>query len=855
MHRTWKYLVFGVAFCALPSLAHAHSLPGAMVGWESGFAHPLEGWDHWLAMVGVGLWAAQRRGRALWLLPASFVAVMALGACAGASGVSLRGVETAILLSVAVIGALVAARVRLPLSVSVCLVGFFAFFHGFAHGAELPRSAGIVGFGLGFVAATLLLHALGLGAARIAALAFAALLSAVAVAQEADTSDSDAPVRLPEVVVEGRSDSLVGVSDSASEGTVGAKQLDERPLLRPGEVLETVPGLIVTQHSGEGKANQYFLRGFNLDHGTDFATSVNGVPVNLPTHGHGQGYTDLNFMIPELVHTVNYKKGVYYADEGDFSSAGAADLEYFQVLPSSIASVQFGMYDEFRALLAASPEVAGGHLLYAGEVVFDDGPWKSPADFLKGNLVLGYSRGGQELGWSLTGMAYKGSWDSTDQIARRAVDRHNITRFGALDDSDGGESQRYGLTGEWHRDEAGQATKLLAFLYYYDLNLFSNFTYNLLDHEHGDQINQKDDRWVSGLRASQSWQWNLAGFETDNTLGLQFRNDTVSNALLHTERRKRLSTTRSDDVGEFSVSPYLEMREQWTPWLRSTAGVRLDVFHFDVDSNLPENEGTKTKSIVSPKLALVAGPWQDTEVYLNGGLGFHSNDGRGTTTTVDPASGLRVSPVDPLVRTYGAELGVRSTFIPHLQSTVAFWWLDIDSELVFVGDAGATEASRPSQRYGLEWTNFYTPTEWLTFDADFAFTRAQFRNSAPEGNYIPGSPNAVIGAGVTLHDLGGPFGSLRLRYFGPRALVENDAVRSGSTTLVNAQLGYQFNETWTATVDVFNLLNSEDDDISYFYESRLRYESPGPEPDGGYNDIQFHPVEPTSVRLTLSARF
>jgi hypothetical protein len=656
------------------------------------------------------------------------------------------------------------------------------------------------------------------------------------------------------VVVEGRDDSLIGIAGSASEGAVGAEQLAERPLLRPGEVLETVPGLIVTQHSGEGKANQYFLRGFNLDHGTDFATTVNGVPVNLPSHGHGQGYTDLGFTIPELVRTVSYRKGVYSAADGDFSSAGAADLEYFDALPSGVASVQGGMFGEFRALLADSPELGGGHLLYAGELVHDDGPWRDPSDFLKGNLVLRYATGGAEAGWSLTAMGYKADWGSTDQVAQRAVDRHDIDRFGTLDDSDAGKSQRYGLSAEWHRSDASSATKLLLFGYYYDLELFSNFTYFLEDPVHGDQFEQTDERWVTGLRASHDFTWRLAGVDTDETVGLQFRSDSIHNGLFHTERRDRLATTRTDAIGEYGLAPYFETREQWAPWLRSTAGVRLDVFQFDVRSDLRANSGSETATVASPKLSLVAGPWADTELYLDAGLGFHSNDARGATIRVDPRSGDPVQRVDPLVRTRGAEVGLRTTRIWKLQSTVAFWWLDIESELLFVGDAGATEASRPSRRYGIELTNFYTPTDWLTFDADLAWTHARFRDPDPTGSHIPGAPDAVIATGVSLHDLGGFFGSVRARYFGPRPLVEDGSVRSDSTFLLCGQVGWRFDERWSVTVEAFNILDRKDSDISYFYASRLRNEAPGPD-EGGYNDIHFHPVEPASVRLSLTAHF
>ncbi|HWP67504.1 MAG TPA: TonB-dependent receptor [Candidatus Limnocylindria bacterium] len=692
-------------------------------------------------------------------------------------------------------------------------------------------------------------------ACLLACVASGRALAQSSVEPPAAPADAEAsPVALPEVEVVGRKDSLVGVADSASQGTVGAKEIEARPLYRPAEVLETVPGLIATQHSGAGKANQYFLRGFNLDHGTDFATSVNGMPVNLPTNGHGQGYTDLNFIIPELVRTVRYKKGVYYADEGDFSSAGAADLRYFDALPRGLAQVEAGMYDYYRALVADSSRVGGGTLLYAGELLYNDGPWDHPAHFLKGNLYLSYTMGDERRGATVTGMAYKGGWDSTDQVAKRAVNQGLISRFGTLDPSDGGDSQRYSLSGEWHRATSNGTTRVSAYAFYYDLDLFSNFTYFLDDPRNGDQFEQKDNRWVQGAHARHDWVAALGEIDTDNTLGLQVRNDVIRVGLFKTRQQERLSTTRTDHVVETSVSPYFETREQWSSWLRTVAGVRVDVFNFDVDSNDPANSGTVTDAIASPKLSLIFGPWAETEVYANGGLGFHSNDARGTTTTVDPSTGRRVDPVDPLVRTYGAEIGTRTTRISKLHSTLAFWWLHIDSELLFIGDAGTTEASRPSQRYGVEWANFYSLTRWLDLDADIAATHARFSDDAPEGDHIPGAPNVVVASGLTLHDFHGFFGAFRVRYFGPRPLTEDNRVTSDPTFLTSLQLGYQFDETWSVRADVFNLFDREDSDIDYFYASRLRGEPPGPD-DGGYNDIHFHPVEPITARFAVIARF
>jgi outer membrane receptor protein involved in Fe transport len=703
-----------------------------------------------------------------------------------------------------------------------------------------------------------------IAAFKVAACALACVLCSTAQAQDLSTTNGppntsvDEPVLLPAAIVEGRDDSLIGIAEAASQGTVGADQLIQRAISRPGEVLETVPGLILTQHSGAGKANQFFLRGFNLDHGTDFATSIDGVPVNLPTHGHGQGYTDLNFLIPELVERVDFLKGPYYAELGDFASAGGADLQYFNVLEQSIAQLEGGSFGYARGLFLSSPHVGAGHLLYGMELFHNDGPWEHPDDYQRINGVLRYSQGDASLGWSVTAMAYAGDWDSTDQIAARALERPGFGRFDSLNTSDGGDSQRYSLSAEWHRGDERSATKLMVYGFYYDLDLFSDFTY-FLSSPQGDQFEQKDQRWVGGTKASHTWFGHLGQRDMENTLGLEIRSDSIENGLFQTVRRQRTdkldyageiipAVTRSDDIWETSISPYVENKMQWGEKLRSVLGLRADFYHFEVEGNDPVNSGSEDDAMVSPKGSFIFGPWAQTELYLSGGLGFHSNDGRGVTSPEDPA--------DPLVRTYGAEVGARTAVVPGLQSTLALWWLDIDSELVFVGDAGETEASRPSRRYGVEFANYYTPNPWLTFDADVSFSHAEFRDDDPAGDHIPGAVASVVAAGITLQQPGGRgfFAGLRLRYFGPRPLIEDDSVRSPETILMSARVGYRFNKHWTLSAEVFNLLDRKDSEIDYYYPSRLSGEPAGPD-EGGYNDRHFKPVDPISVRLAVTARF
>jgi len=652
--------------------------------------------------------------------------------------------------------------------------------------------------------------------------------------------------------VDNPAEDLVGIAQSASQGAITARQIEERPLMRDAEVLEAVPGVIVTQHSGEGKANQYFLRGFNLDHGTDFATTVAGLPVNLPSHAHGQGYTDLNFMIPELVTGVQFSKGPYYADQGDFATAGSSNINYANALDRPIAHVEVGEQGYARAVFAASPQLGRGHLVAAIEAAHNDGPWEHPDDYQKINGVLRYSEGDSVNGFSLTGIGYKGKWNSTDQVPDRAIASGEIGRFEAIDPTDGGESYRYGAIADWQRaSHAGDAsTRVTGYAMAYGLDLFSNFTYYLDDPVHGDQIEQLDQRVTYGGRATHRRITKWRDHSMQNTVGAQLRVDDIGTVgLYHTEARVRLSTTSQDSIVEAMAGVFAQNETEWTPWLKTLAGVRVDAAHFDVTALQPVNSGTPSASLVSPKGGVTLGPWKNTEFYANAGSGFHSNDARGTTLTRD-ADGNAVTPVTPLVRAVGAEVGARSVAIPHLQSTLSIWTLHLDSELVFDGDIGTTVPSRPSQRHGVEFANYYSPRKWLVFDADVSLSSARFTVHDPAGDYVPEAVGTVVSAGATLDGFHRAFGSLRWRYFGPRALVEDDSVRSNATSLVNLQAGYAIARNSKLAFDVYNLLNAPDSDVDYFYTSRL----PG-EPLAGVADIHTHPTLPRTARVSLVVGF
>ncbi len=655
---------------------------------------------------------------------------------------------------------------------------------------------------------------------------------------------------LKEMIIRANARELIGTANSASEGTVLKQQLDSRTVYRPGELLETVPGLIVTQHSGEGKANQYFLRGFNLDHGTDLRISVDGILVNQRSHGHGQGWADTNFIIPELAGNVLYLKGPYYANQGDFSSAGAVSMSYVDTLPKGIASYGLGQQGFMRGLLAKSHEVGAGNVLYAVELLTKDGPWVKHEDFKKFNAVLRYSQDSGSTKFNVTAMGYGGNWNSTDQIPQRGVTSGFVPRLGAIDPSSGGESHRFSLSSALQHVSRYGITQLNLYTLHSNLALFSNFTYFLDDPVNGDQFSQIDKRFQSAMNANHLWTNKISGIEIESMVGVQFQNDVIDNGLLSTKERQTLSTTRKDHINQNSIGIYYQNSIQWLEKFRSVAGVRSDYYWFDVNSNINANSGNRYDSMTNPKLSLIFGPWVQTELYFNYGSGFHSNDARGATSTVDPKSGDPINRVNPLVRSTGYEVGVRTAIVPGLQASFATFRLDFDSELLFVGDAGTTEASRPSKREGFEVSLFYMPTDWLMIDLDYALARARFSDADPSGNQIPGAIRGVGKLAVAVDNIGPLFGSMQLRYFGKRSLIEDNSVQSNHTITLNGQIGYKIGNSVRVIVQGFNLLNTQAHAIDYYYTSRL----PG-EPAAGVSDLHFHPIESRSVRVNLVANF
>jgi outer membrane receptor protein involved in Fe transport len=709
------------------------------------------------------------------------------------------------------------------------------------------------------------------------ALAISIALIGMHSAMAADNDpNTNTDAALPAVTVAGHYDNAVGTSDAASQGIVRGSLLRDLPLLRPGEVLETVPGLVVTQHSGDGKANQYFLRGYNLDHGTDFATSVDGVPVNMPTNAHGQGYTDLNFLIPELVDTIAYRKGTYFADNGDFSSAGSADITYLKSLDRDIFNLTVGG-DGYRRVLAAgsmvlgAPAASNGQALGTGsapaaasgptllgalEATRDNGPWTTKEEFKKANALVRLSDGSRTKGWSIDGMFYDASWNSTDQVPLELIQSGQLGRFSALDPTDGGETRRAILSGEWHTHDADGYTKLSAYAEHYQMKLWSNFTFFELRPDTGDQFQQAESRNMVGGQVVKGWNHTLFGNDSMTEVGLQLRHDNIDVSLDNSQSRVAFQNVTNNQVGETSDGLYLQNTTIWNSWLHSLAGVRGQSVHMNMDSrSLPANSGTASASKLLPKLSLVFGPWRKTEFFVNAGKGFHSNDARGVINKIDPTTGDAADAVPALVGSFGKEIGMRTEIIPGLQSSIALWSLNSDSELTYAADSaiGSTEANGASKRRGIEWNNHWIVNPWLLIDADFAWTHARYASANANGDVGNLIPNAVSKVGLlsaTVHDLGPWSAGVETRYIGASPLSQDGSLIAPSSTVTNLRVQRKLTPNMSLSVDALNLFNRQYYDIAYQQDYQV-----SPTAAAVPSGITVHPGEPRTLRVTLALNF
>jgi outer membrane receptor protein involved in Fe transport len=580
----------------------------------------------------------------------------------------------------------------------------------------------------------------------------------------------------------------------------------------------------------------------------------------MPTNGHGQGYSDLNFLIPELVDRIDYRKGPYFAQNGDFASAGSADIQYRNALDRPILDITAGQNGYQRILAAGSYPLpyasttgtgsgSGPTLLAALEVMQNDGPWKLPEGMHKFNGLLRLSDGDAQRGWSIDAQAYDAHWRSTDQVPLDLIQSGALCRFCALDPTDGGRSARQILAAEWHAQDGDGYLRASGYLEHYRLQLWSNFTYFEVNPVQGDQFNQRDARNIVGGKIAKGWTHQLFGHDSVTEVGLQVRHDQIHVSLFDTQARVPFATVSDNLVNETEGALYIENTTNWTSWFRSLTGLRADAIKLDLDSQTyTPNSGKVSDSRASPKMSLIFGPWAKTEFFVDAGNGFHSNDARGVVYRFDPSTGDAVTRAPALVGSFGKELGVRTEIIPGLQSSLALWSLNSASELLYSADSGGTEANGASKRYGVEWNNHMTINSWLLFDADLAWTHARYANrndNGELGDLIPNAVSRVASVGLSAHD-GAWSGDIKFRYIGGYPLTQDGSLKAPSAFVTNLRVQREINDWASVSLDALNLLDRKYYDIAYGQDYQISPTSPLVP-----NGITVHPGEPREFRVTL----
>jgi hypothetical protein len=636
---------------------------------------------------------------------------------------------------------------------------------------------------------------------------------------------------------------------AASAVTVTGGELKVRPRLRPADIVEVVPGLFAVQHAGGGKANQYFLRGFDIDHGTDLALFVDGVPVNMPSHGHGQGYADLHLLIPELVASLDGYKGPYYAQFGDFATAGAVNMKLADHFDESQASLTVGQYGILRGLVITSREIGDGvRFLLAGEAYAQDGPFDNPEKLRRFN---GFARATCDLTQaskvSLTWMSYSGRWNGSGQIPLREVEAGRLDRFDTLNPFEGGATQRHGLSLNFDTRSPDSELNVLVYATRTNFRLYSDFTFFLDDPVFGDMIEQTDDRTTIGLDARTTFHHHLRDVVLQTTIGVQARADSIDNGLFHDVKRERLSTTAKAGIAQSGIGLFVEEEARVTRWLAVTVGTRLDRADVSVEDRLDDMSatgnnatGTQGATLVSPKVAVAFSPIPQLDLFLDFGRGFHSNDARGATRSVDRAT--------VLVPATGYEIGTRIRPARPLTLSVAAFRLDLDSEQVYVGDAGTTEPSAPTTRIGAELGARLYFGRWLFADVDATFTKAVYKQNAGNGSAVALAPTRTLTGGVGFRAPFGTFGSVRFRHIGERPATEDGRITAEGWTVVDAQVGHRLGP-FELAVDAQNLFDTDWREVQFATESRLAGEAAPTE------EIHFVPGWPLTVMGRLTAYF
>jgi outer membrane receptor protein involved in Fe transport len=743
-------------------------------------------------------------------------------------------------------------------------------------------------------------RALPLVALSGAAAAQTTTATSTAPASVADNSQPGSMLSLPEVQVTAPGPDLLGTATTASQGVIGNQEIQLTPVYRPGQILETIPGLTVTSHSGEGKANQYLLRGYNLDHGTDLETWVDGMPINQPTHAHGQGYTDLNFMIPELADQITYTKGPYYADVGDFGAVGSDRISYRDTIRDQVTTT-VGTLGYERLFGAGSQPLGDGQLLQAVELQHYNGPFVQPDDQRKENAVLRYSGGSNNNGYSVTAMFYHDDWTNTTDIPVRAIWEGLVPNaFGTLNPTDGGHALRGSLSIQYHADLGAGQFSASAYYIYNQLHLFNDFTHFLVDPVHGDQEDQFESRNVIGNAVSYTLPVTIGRFPNEFEMGGLTRYDILNVGRLPSEGQVALSPqeavndpasfSNDDNVNLFAGALYLQATTHWSPWFRTVLGLRDDYQHGIDDDLLATlhrtagytNAGAIGQNLPQPKASLIFRPRDNLEFYLSAGEGFHSADLRGVDQSRNPALDLPISPL--LAPQWGEEVGVRAAALDKkFTLTFALYNLWQSSETIIDPDIGMDVAGPASERYGLEFNPTYAITRYLELYASFSANHARFTQPFDDGTghlgmYITDAPVTAGSFALQLHDFGPWTGGLMYRYLGNYPLSSGPCVNSAAvhdfpgvaTSCANAptalgqvwgkgygqlnlDLHYAFPRGLIASLGIYNLLNTHAPAAEFWYVDRLQSEI-ATYPDGRA-DIHEHPLEPFMARISISKLF
>ncbi len=641
-------------------------------------------------------------------------------------------------------------------------------------------------------------------------------------------------------------DEMIITEELNTASTITRLDMNTNPLNSSQEALRKVPGLIIGQHAGGGKAEQIFLRGFDIDHGTDVSINVDGMPVNMVSHAHGQGYSDLHFLIPETVNKIDFGKGPYYGDKGDFTTAGFVDFSTKDYLKESAITFSMGDFNTLRTLgmFNLLEKSKNQNAYIATEYLATDGPFESPQNFNRINVFgkyVAFSSDNSKL--SLTASHFTSRWDASGQIPQREVDNGNITRFGAIDDTEGGETQRTNFNVEFNKYITDNTRlKTNAFYSHYAFELYSNFTFFLEDSVNGDQIKQQEDRHIFGANASIVKETSLGSTPVTISSGLGLRHDIVNDIeLSHTLNRKTtLEQLQLGDLNQTNVDAFVNAEFEFGK-LKVAPALRLDYFKFLYNDKLQANYTTQseTKTILSPKLNFYYDAASNLQLFLKSGIGFHSNDTRVVVSNQGE---------DILPRAYGLDFGKVWKPFPKLVLNSALWYLFLEQEFVYVGDAGIVEPSGKTERYGLDLGLRYQFNDWLFFDTDATITHARSTEDPDGQNYIPLAPDFTLAGGLSVNDLNGFSGGIRYRYIDDRPANEDNSIVAEGYFVTDFNANYSFDNITLGFV-IKNLFDTEWNETQFATESRLQNEAQSVE------EIHFTPGTPFFIKGTIAYRF